>query len=142
MENYNSSIHSTTGKRPVELQTQITPETKKQVAAAIQKRAKQIIEHTDKQFEQLNKGDYVRVHVGSDNAFKKSYKSQWSKEVYVVINKSKPTNPLVKKSYLIQGEDKMQITNRFGRGELLKVPHPKEKLLPNSTSNKRYKKLG
>lgn len=94
MDNYNSSIHSTTGKRPNELHTTIDAKVVKEPKKRIVKRAKTMVEHTKKEFTNLQKGDWVRFHVnGEGGQFKRGYKAQWSKRVYRVVSKSKPTNP-------------------------------------------------
>ena len=72
----------------------------------------------------MKKGDFVRVHVGHGQAFKKSYKSQWSKLIYIITSKGKPTNPLLQPAYSIKSVDNTKIFSKFSRKELLKVPPP------------------
>jgi len=124
VENYNTSIHSTTSQRPNKLHQETQQKVIQKVAAGIRDKALRQVESTKKKFTDLKKGDWVRVHVGHGNAFKKSFKSQWSKSIYKVVSRSKPKNPLLQPTYAIETKDGVKISNRFGRGELLKVPDP------------------
>ena len=67
----------------------------------------------------MKKGDFVRVHVRHGQAFKKSYKSQWLKLIYIIISRSKPTNPLLQPAYSIKDVvDNTKISNKFSREKL------------------------
>jgi len=123
VENYNTTIHSSTREKPNNIHN--LPQSK-QVLREIKIKARDSIQHTQKQFVNLQKGDFVRVHVNNGNSFKKSYKSQWSKLAYIVISRSKPKTPLLQPGYKIQGINGLKITNSFSRRELLKVPPPEE----------------
>lgn len=125
LENYNSSIHSTTGKRPSELHLKNrNSKAVKEAKTKIVKRAKLAIEQTHKEFTELKRGDWVRVRINGEGKFKRGYKPQWSKRVYQVVSRSKPANPLLRPTYALETEDSRKVTNRFGRGLLLKIPNP------------------
>lgn len=135
LENYNNSLHSTTGKRPNDLANkQRDSQPVKEAKKRIIQRAKQAIEQTRREFTELKKGDWVRVHVeGEGGQFKHRYKAQWSKRVYKVVSRSKPANALLQPTYAIETQDGKKVTNRFGRGSLLKIPDPETFIEPPET---------
>ena len=126
--NYNSSIHTTTKMKPVDIHKQtlekkITEETTKKITDAAKKMKKR---NPMQAFSNLEPGDYVRVHFDTiEKTFKKGYKAQWSKQVYLVRNKTKPkTNTFSYEMYTLKEQNGTKISGTFKRNELLKVANP------------------
>ncbi|HEY5235298.1 MAG TPA: hypothetical protein VIJ14_03895, partial [Rhabdochlamydiaceae bacterium] len=113
-DNYNTSIHSTTGRTPSDMFNGAGGT--REAMTRIKEKAQKAIDNTERKFEELKKGDWVRIHTRGGHSFIKS------KEVYIVLSKSRPTNPLVQPVYTVQNEQ--GVASRFGRSELLKVPDP------------------
>ena len=73
-------------------------------------------------FTNLQKGDFVRVHMDiAKNTFKKSYKAQWSKDVYIIWQKNYLSSTFSYESYMLKTRDGNNIQSYYKHNELLKV---------------------
>ncbi len=123
---YNNLVHSTTGLLPIEVHSGRT----KAVDTArqnIHHRAEKIVEKYSKEFPPLEEGDYVRIALCTDNAFrantalkKQSYVKQWTYELYRVVFISKP-KATKKSQYELVNRHGTLIQRKFLRQDLMKV---------------------
>ena len=93
VDNYNTTVHDTTGYTPKEVHESGNDEIMDNVHDKIEKRALKWMERTDRlPLETVRVGDYVRLRsdtnkeVRKNRAFRKSYEKQWSDELYKVVD--------------------------------------------------------
>lgn len=134
VNNYNTNIHSSTKKRPVDLHPNKNNKKvdKKDIKIARRQIDKRIKKSVAKQKElfpnTINVGDFVRIDYRIDEGlkgydiFRKKYLRQWSFRVFKVIRVSRPSR-LRNQFYILQFEngDPIVPERRFSRNELLKV---------------------
>ena len=135
--NYNSNVHSSTKKRPIDLHPgkKDGNVSKGDVRTARKNVNKRIRKAVAKQKElypdEINVGDHVRVDHEIDEGlrdtiFRKKFLRQWSFNIFKVVGKSRASK-MRNAYYTLQFEDGTPINRRFYRQDILKVD--KDKLL-------------
>lgn len=102
LENYNNSIHSTTGFKPIDVFNN--------KVKSMQKHRMLISEV--KQSYKVN--DIVRVLVTTNDAFTKKYQTNWSNHTYTIIKVTKGPQP----RYTLQRDDKHEILRTYFHHQL------------------------
>mgnify|MGYP002775281590 CR=1 FL=1 len=111
VNDYNNTIHSTTGMKPIK----VNKKNKKQLWKSVFKSIKII----DTRKQKFKIGDSVRISKYRE-LFSKGYTPNWSNEVFLV-KLIKMTNPT---TYILEDQQKNEIEGGFYQEELQKVKHP------------------
>jgi len=132
IENYNSSIHTTTKIAPNDVTNNIKQN--KEIHKNIKDVSNKLLAKNNKQLPMLNKNDYVRISLQAlpenrKNKYKKSTNINWTNDVFKVNKRIMNTNPSIKDRYKLN-----KISGLYYRNELLLVPDYKDK----NTKNNEY----
>ena len=126
VNDYNNTIHSTTGMKPIK----VNKKNKKQLWKSVFKSIKII----DTRKQKFKIGDSVRISKYRE-LFSKGYTPNWSNEVFLV-KLIKMTNPT---TYILEDQQKNEIKGGFYQEELQKVIHSDVYLVKKVLRRKRNK---
>lgn len=131
---YNSCVHTTTGRRPVDVHpgkgatTAERSQAVKHAKLAIDGRAAMLLEANERLFPLLRVGDIVRVHKRTTGEWrrqttlkKKAYQKQWFFELYKVAHISRPHPTKAPHFTLFDIEAKHDVPRKFLRQDLLRI---------------------
>lgn len=135
VRSYNESVHSTTGKPPIDLNNaNLGKEQKLQNTMKIADRANKMIGNDSRQFPPIHVGDYVRISELTKTSerkktFRKSTAKNWSNTIYEVVKiKEKPQRGHIsvfvnyQKEYIVKSIRTGQLySGQLWRDQLLKV---------------------
>ena len=115
INNYNNTVHDTTGKTPNDLDDESNKSELKEVENKIKKK---VTDKNDNQGQKFKVGDQVRRKLDDDE---KKHGENWSKELFTIYKVLKPKNNI--SSYVYQIENKSTIfTKKYYNNDLLLIP--------------------
>ena len=131
LENYNGSVHSSTNISPMDLQQASLDNNEEllaNVAKRLEERAIRIFERNrpSNAQQEVNIGDWVRLSAYTlrqerrNASFRKSYKINWSKELYRVKTKSNG-GPWYNPQYTVEDDTGRWLAKRYYRPDLQKI---------------------
>lgn len=129
VENYNDTIHSTTNFSPSKLHAMHDEAVLLKVNDKIFKRNQKWRQKYARHYKSVSIGDPVRLSLNVFSDYRRqtfvgrSYKQNWTSEIYTIVSISEPKNPLQQPQYTVEDKD----------GNRLRVFRDNVQLLPSFT---------